>query len=92
MGVIKIVAVMIIFCGFLMGFLPDDFSKYAFECVTVFAVCIYVLNTASSGFCSFSSDCVTEYTAVTDYAEYVRCSQRKLFDDIAAGEKAYETD
>lgn len=89
---VKIIVTMIIFCGFIMNFLPDNFSRYAFECVTIFAVCIYALSAVSAGIGEFSFDKEAQYSQLESYTKYVESSQKKLFDNIAAKEKAYEKD
>ncbi len=88
---VKIIVSMLIFCGFILHFVPDNISRYAFECVTLFAICIYILGTFTSGNVDFEFDKKSAYSKLEYYTNYVESSQKKLFDDIAAKEKIYET-
>ena len=90
MTIAKLVVSVIIFCGFLLNFTPDNFVRFGFECIVIIAISVYSIEMFASGIKSFDFHHNVDYSALENYTGYVQSSQRKLFDDIQ--EKSYEQD
>lgn len=85
--VVKLVAGTVIVCGLLARLVPAGFSAFAFDCIVVCGMCLYILSAVSASGLNFELNLDTAYDYVEKYTEYVEVQQKKLFDDIATKER-----
>ncbi|MBQ7901998.1 MAG: hypothetical protein IJ365_08575 [Clostridia bacterium] len=83
MEIFNVLTTVFIFGAVFSQLIPDGMCMYAFNCILICFICLFVIN-AINNF-NFSLDMFNSdysYSAVEEYTQHVQQQQRKLFDDI----------
>ena len=89
MEIFNVLATVFIFGAVFSRLIPDDVCLYAFNCILICFICLFVINTINN--LTFSFDLFKRdysYSAVEEYTQHVQQQQKKLFDNIQEKEIA----